>query len=215
MYPILKPMKLVFAIGFSLIFTMGFSQAKIRKLSTTINNPSINVFAPFISLDGSMLLFTSDYADDGTLIYFSQRDAGDWKTPVELPKYLNTRLNLLRSYTLSPDGKTLYITSIKSGGVGGYDMWSSDFRGGMWSEIKNLYAPLNSKLHEGSPTFTTDGNVVYFMRCEKMDLQKADNCKIFMSRKKIQDNGKNLLSSLLLSTPEIHNRPASWPMEKR
>jgi len=182
--PIFKLMKIVIAIGLSFIFTMGYSQAKIRKLSTSINNPSINVFAPYISFDGSTLLFSSDYADNGMLIYFSQRDAGDWKTPVELPKHLNTRLNLLKSYTLSPDGKTLYITSIKSGGVGGYDMWSSDFSRGGWSEIKNLYAPLNSKLHEGSPTFTTDGNVVYFMRCDKMDMQKADNCKILMSRKK-------------------------------
>lgn len=177
-------MKLVVTISLALISIMSFSQAKIRKLSTSINNPSINVFAPYISLDGSTLLFTSDYADDGTLIYFSQREAGDWKQPVELPKHLNARLNLLKNYTLSADGKTVYITSVKSGGVGGFDMWSSEFSKGMWTELRNLFAPLNSKSNEGCPTFTTDGSVVYFMRCDKMDMQKADNCKIFMSRKK-------------------------------
>jgi hypothetical protein len=38
-------------------------------------------------------------------------------------------------------------------------------------------------MDDGCPTFTTDGNVIYFMRCEKMDFQKADKCKIFTSKK--------------------------------
>ncbi len=177
-------MKRLFAIVcLSQIFLSAFSQAKIRKLPPSINNPSINVFAPFISLDGGSLLFTSDYADDGTLLYFSKRENADWKAPVELPRHLNGRVNFLKGYSLSPDGKTLYLTSIKSGGVGGYDLWASDLKGSAWSELRNLFLPINSKSNEGCPTFTTDGNTVYFMRCEKMDMQKADRCKIFVSHK--------------------------------
>lgn len=144
----------------------------------------MNVFAPFISLDGSSILFTSDYADEGTLIYFSQRESGDWKMPVDLPRHLNTRLNFSKGYSLSPDGKTVYLTSNKSGGVGGFDMWASDLKGSTWSELRNLFLPVNSKSNEGCPTFTTDGNTMYFMRCDKMDNQKADKCKILVSRKK-------------------------------
>lgn len=171
-------------VCFVLLSQIVFAQAKIRRLPNSINNPAINVFAPFISLDGSAILFTSDYADDGTLVYYSQREGGDWKQPVELPKHLNTRLNFLKGYALSPDGKTLYITSAKSGGVGGYDIWSSDLTGNTWSPIKNLFLPINTKGNEGCPAFTPDGNTLYFMRCEKMDMQKADNCKIFMAKKK-------------------------------
>src|SRR6185436_20565660 len=40
------------------------------------------------------------------------------------------------------------------------------------------------KSNDGCPTFTTDGNTMYFMRCDKMDMQKADKCKIFVSHKK-------------------------------
>jgi hypothetical protein len=178
-------MKHLFAIVcLSQIFLSAFSQAKIRKFPASINNPSINVSTPFISVDGSALLFTSDYADDGTLIYYSQRESGDWKVPVELPKHLNSRVSFLKGYSLSPDGKTIYITSIKSGGVGGYDMWASDLKGSSWGELRNLFLPVNTKANEGCPTFTTDGNTMYFMRCDKMDMQKADKCKIFMSRKK-------------------------------
>ncbi len=166
------------------IFTTAFSQAKIRKLPTSINNPSMNVFAPFISLDGSTLLFTSDYADDGTLVYFSQRENADWKMPVELPKLLNSRTNFLKGYSLSADGKIIYISSIKSGGVGGYDLWVSELKGASWGELKNLFLPINTKSHEACVTFTTDGSTMYFMRCEKMSMQKGEKCKIFSSRKK-------------------------------
>jgi hypothetical protein len=138
---------------------------------------------PYISLDGSIILFTSDYADE-TMVYFSQRDIGDWKPPIELPKVLNGKANFFKGYTLSADGKTIYITSIRSGGVGNYDMWSSDLKGTTWGELKNLFLPVNTKSNEGCPTFTTDGNTMYFMRCEKMDMQKADKCKLMVSHKK-------------------------------
>jgi hypothetical protein len=167
-----------------LISQTAFSQTKIRKLSSSINNPGINVFAPFVSLDGSSILFTSDYADDtGMLVYFSQREDGDWRQPVELPKHLNSRLNLVKGYSLSANGKTLYITSAKSGGVGGFDIWASERTGSTWSPIKNLFLPINTKGDEGCATFTPDGNTIYFMRCEKMDVEKADKCKIFMATK--------------------------------
>lgn len=168
-----------------LISQLAFSQAKIRRLPNSINNPGINVFAPFISLDGSSILFTSDYADDdGTLVYYSQRESGDWRQPVELPKHLNTQLNFLKGYSLSPDGKTLYVTSAKSGGVGNFDIWASELTSSGWSPIKNLFLPINTKGNEGCATFTPDGNTIFFMRCDKMDMQKADQCKLFMAQKK-------------------------------
>lgn len=167
-----------------LIPTLALSQAKLRRLPNSINSPSMNVSAPFISLDGSTILFTSDYGNEGLMIYFSQRESGDWKQPAELPKHLNSRLNLLPGYSLSPDGKTLYITSAKSGGVGGFDIWASDLTGSTWSPIRNLFLPINTKANEACATFSPDGSTMFFMRCDKMDMQRADKCKIFMSKKK-------------------------------
>lgn len=177
-------MKFLLSACLLLILLTGYSQPKTRRFPNSINNPSVNVFAPFISLDGSMILYTSDYASLDPLVYYSLRESGDWKQPVELPKHLNTKLNFLKGYTLSPDGKTLYISSIKSNGVGGYDIWSSEFKNGTWGELKNLFAPLNTKGNEASPTFTPDGTTMYFMRCDKVDYQKASGCKIFVSKKK-------------------------------
>src|SRR5688572_4860026 len=90
-----------------------YAQAQIRKLPPNINHPTINVSAPFTNLDGNALLFLSDYAeDDKTVMYFSTRiDGVNWKDPVMLPKAINNGLNFLKAYTLSPDGKTIYLTN--------------------------------------------------------------------------------------------------------
>lgn len=173
-----------FILGLTTLAFICRAQAPIRKLPQNINRPTINVSAPFISLDGSTLLFTSDYAEDNVpTVYYALKVGPDWQDPVALPKHINTKLNFLKGYTLSADGKTIYITSIKSGGVGGFDIWAGNLKGNSWGDLQNMYAPINSKLHEGAPTFTPDGSTMYFMRCEKMDAQKAERCKIMVTKK--------------------------------
>ncbi|HEY5823564.1 MAG TPA: hypothetical protein VIT44_04320 [Cyclobacteriaceae bacterium] len=163
-----------------------WAQAQIRKLPPNINHPTINVSVPFTNLDGNALLFLSDYADDDKIVmYFSTRiDGVNWKDPVMLPKTINSGLNFLKGYTLSPDGKTIYLTNSRSGGLGGFDIYKVEQKGNFWSELINLGLPLNSKGNEGSPTFSADGSAVYFMRCERMTFDKAENCKLMMSKKK-------------------------------
>ena len=70
------------------------AQAKVRKLSTIINHPSLNLYAPYISADANAVVFLSDNAEDHALTpFFSYRDRSDWKEPQVLPKIINTRLN--------------------------------------------------------------------------------------------------------------------------
>jgi hypothetical protein len=175
-----------------LLFTCCFtalSQAPIRKLPQSINRPNVNVTAPFISLDGNTLVFTLDYAGDNEpLVHYTQKDDANWKAPKALPKHVNGNLNFGGGYTLSADGSTLYLTSIKSGGVGGFDIWAGKLFATSWGELQNLYLPINTTLHEGCPTFTTDGNTMFFMRCTTMTQKKAEGCKIMVTKKAA--NGK-------------------------
>lgn len=161
----------------------------MRKLPQSINRPNVNITAPFISLDGNTLLFTSDYSENNEpTIYYSQKDQVNWKEPQVLPRHINNTLNFASDYTLSADGKVIYISSIKSGGIGGYDIYAGTLKGASWGDFQNMFLPINSKLHEGCPTFTSDGSVMYFMRCEKMNRLKAENCKLMSSKKAA--NGK-------------------------
>jgi hypothetical protein len=174
---------LIFLI-FSLLFSNTVAQQPVRRLPSSINHPSLNLFAPFISADGNALLFISNSGQDGAMtVSYTARDQ-DWTPPVELPKQLNSRLNFNPGYALSANGKRIYITCAKSPTIGGYDIFTSELKGTVWSNPENLTLPINSKTHDGSPSFTTDGNTIYFMRCDKMDFSKADGCKIFRSTKK-------------------------------
>jgi len=160
------------------------AQAKMRRLPSIINHPSLNLYAPYVSFDGDALLFVSDDGEDHALTVSYTSRENDWQTPVVLPKNLNNRLLYQNGFALSADGKTMYFTSSKSPTVGGYDIVMSELKGTTWTEPQNLLLPINSKSNEGSPSFTADGNTIYFMRCTKMDQNSADGCKLFFSTKK-------------------------------
>jgi hypothetical protein len=162
---------------------LAIAQSQTRKLPSIINHPSLNLIAPFISADANALVFVSDGGQDGALIVsYASREA-DWSTPVELPKHINNRLNFLKGYALSGDGKKIFITSAKTPVIGGYDIMVSELKGNTWSNPVNLAMPINSRSNEGCPSITTDENTIYFMRCDKMDQNRAEGCKVFSSTK--------------------------------
>lgn len=163
-------------------------QAKLRKLPVVINHPAINVSAPYISLDGNSMIFISDNSDENqlTMFYTTKKDAVNWKEPMMMPKSINSRLNFLRGFALGADGKTLYLSSLKSGGLGGFDILVSQLKGAIWSEPINLGLPINSSGQEACPSLSPDETTIYFMRCEKMDQKGASGCKIFTSQKSRQ-----------------------------
>lgn len=174
-------------IGMLLFPVASKGQASVRKMSSTINHPSLNVYAPYISADANAIVFLSDNAEDRVLTpFFSYRERGDWKEPQVLPKAVNTRLNFLRGYGLSADGSTLYFSTLKSPGVGGFDICTSEWRGGAaWTNPVNLGKPINTRAHEACPSITPDGRMLYFMRCEKMSQNAAAGCVLFRVEKKL------------------------------
>lgn len=170
-------------LGFS---TLCEAQNKINYLSAPINHPSINASAPYICLEGNSILFVSDNAEDNvpTVFFSTKPDGVNWKQPVALPKTLNARLNFLRGFGLSPDGKQVMVSSTKGGGLGGYDLYVSDQRGAFWAEPVNVGQPVNSKENEACPSITTDGNTMYFMRCTLMQNEKASGCRILVATRR-------------------------------
>jgi hypothetical protein len=177
----------IFLFAFACLTTSHLAgQAKTRKMPYTINRgSSVNNYAPYISLDGNSLIYISNMAEDDALtMTYTSREGVGWKEPVMVAKPINTRSNFLYGHALSADGKTLYFTASKSDGVGGFDMYSSQLVDGVWKAPQNLGPPINANGHEGCPSFSFDGTMMFFMRCAKMDFESADNCKIMMVKKK-------------------------------
>lgn len=181
--------RIIFSIALA-VTLQSFSQPRsVRKMPHPLNQPSFSSFAPYISFDGNTIVFLTDYTDDGTLaLQYSKRIGADWTEPQSQPRNFSSKLNFISGFTLSPDGQTLYLTSQLSNGVGGFDIYSCVLKGNAFSTPTNLGMPVNSKLHDSAPTITADGSTLYFMRCESMNSQQADRCKLMMSRR--QAGGK-------------------------
>lgn len=164
----------------------AWAQNKINRYAAPINHPSINVSAPYISLEGNSILFVSDNAEDNipTVFWSIKTDGVNWKQPVMLPKTLNGRLNFLRGFSLSADGRQSYISTTKGGGLGGYDLYVADLKGTYWGEPMNVGQPVNSKENEACASVTTEGTTMYFMRCTKMDANTASGCRIMVATRR-------------------------------
>jgi hypothetical protein len=65
-------------------------------------------------------------------------------------------------HAIHPDGVTLYFTSLRPGGKGGADIWRSTLTGTTWSEPVNLGDSINTIADDLQPTFTSDGDTMYF-----------------------------------------------------
>lgn len=66
---------------------------------------------------------------------------------------------------ISPDGKSFYMASNRSGGVGGLDIWVSRRASvsDAWGEPQNPGAPVNSDVDDFCPTISRDGKLLYFV----------------------------------------------------
>ncbi len=161
------------------------AQRKTRFLRGAINKPGYNNIYPFLSGDGSTMVFMNDYTEDRSYqIKLSRRDAGGkWLAPDDM--VLSTAKTIMQgAYCLSFDGTLLIYASRGGAGVGGYDLWWSAFDGANWSTPRNFGAPLNSSENETFPCLSTDGNELYFTRCTIVSGNNVQDCKIMVSKRK-------------------------------
>lgn len=65
--------------------------------------------------------------------------------------------------SITADGSTIYFSSNKPGGIGGFDLYRSYKKSdGTWGEAENLGPAVNTKGNEDSPVISPDGSVLYF-----------------------------------------------------
>ena len=77
-----------------------------------------------------------------------------WSAPVNLGSAINSTASD-QGPAISPDGLSLYFTSNRTGGVGGFDMYVSQRASvdGAWGSPVNI-AALNTTSDEGNPAFS-------------------------------------------------------------
>jgi len=93
-------------------------------------------------------------------LYFRDRnEAGEWVN--ERAFEFNSLDAWLFSPSLSPDGRTLYFSANYEDGLGGFDIYRSKLKGGVWSKPENLGPEVNSHRNELYPFIHPQGKLYF------------------------------------------------------
>lgn len=91
-------------------------------------------------------------------LYTASRTDTGWTDLVPLP--FNSLAYTCSHPTLNEEGTELIFASNMTGGLGGFDLWKSEFKNGTWSKPVNLGNKINSAENEVFPF--QHGNTIYF-----------------------------------------------------
>jgi outer membrane protein OmpA-like peptidoglycan-associated protein len=129
-------------------------------------NTDCNEGAANLSPDGRYIFFaatTKINIHEGSMdIYYSEKSGTQWSAPKPLPDNVNST-SFESQPTFSSDGKTLYFTSNRGGGMGGNDIWKTTLKDdGSWTNPVNLGKDINTNGNEISPFIHPDNQTLYF-----------------------------------------------------
>jgi hypothetical protein len=145
---------------------------EIKNIGKEVNS-SFADFAPVISADGSVLIFTSKRpvsekeirknSSSSEHIFISEynKSAKSRTDAKMLSSEVNIKIRNNSAIALSNDGQRMLVYHDNFDGNG--DIYESVLKGTQWTEPVNLGEPINSKYHESSACISPDGKTIYFV----------------------------------------------------
>lgn len=130
-----------------------------RNLGSTINT-ELDEEAPFISFDGSELIFSSKGHNSmgGFDIFTSAWDGSSWSTPVNIGYPINSPKDDI-FFVTTPDGKYAYYSSQMEGGYGEKDLYLINLKF-KEKEVLNVTVMQGEIKVSGSPNAISDASIV-------------------------------------------------------
>lgn len=161
----------------------GGKWAEGKPLPTPINSAEFHSGYSAITADGKRMYFTECGSEQSVnsitcKIFVSTLDNGVWAKPRPLPE----KINKAESDNTQPwvvqgtDADTLYFSSNRAGGKGGYDIYYSVIKvsGGI-SEPVNLGEPVNTEWDEKTPSYWPKKGILFFSSNGHVGLGGFDN----------------------------------------
>lgn len=144
--------------GYSVALDKNGEWLAKKKFSIGINSKHDDYMMD-ISPDGQSMLYIR--SEDGLAknkIYVSTFDENEEQHIIELPDYLifgAVDLQIVNRNTIAFASKDL-------GGMGGYDLFTINYKNRVWSDPINLGTEVNTEFDERSPYLSVNGEYVYF-----------------------------------------------------
>ena len=147
-------------------------RTELRNLGPNVNS-AFRDFAPVISADGAMMIFTSrrpltekeiksgEQATERVYITRYDKATETWSKAEALPLTVNEKGRNNSAIALSNDGQKMLLYRDDDKGNG--DIYESVLKGTEWSKAEKLPAPVNTPDHESSAAYSPDGNTIYLV----------------------------------------------------
>lgn len=120
-----------------------------------------NIAHPTLSADGSSLYFAADLPGGygGMDLYVCQRIGSFWSRPANLGAEVNGKYDDIYPF-IHADG-TLYFSSERPGGYGGFDFYETKQEGNLWKTALNMGQPFNSAQDDMGISFNKNKDTGY------------------------------------------------------
>lgn len=152
----------------------------IRNLGNSINSP-YSEYAPIISADGAMMIFTSkrptarnveknELGMENVYVSYFNDTTQKWSDAKILGESVNQQKRNNSAIALSNDGQRLLLYKGEPDG----NIYGSALKGDEWSEPTLLPSPINSTRHETSASIAPDGRTIYFISDRKGSIGGLD-----------------------------------------
>lgn len=148
----------------------------ITNLGNAINTP-FSEYAPVISADGQMMVFTGrkpvtekeikkgKQGMENVYVSYYDVEKKKWEEAKHLSESINQPDRHNSAIALSNDGQTMLLYRDDENGNG--DIYQSVLEGEQWSKPGKLPEPINSADHESSASIAPDGSTFYFVSNRK------------------------------------------------
>lgn len=131
--------------------------------SVSFNNPEFRIAQAALNADGDKMYFSSDMEGGfgGMDLYVSYAEGnGRWSEPINLGPQINTEGDEIFPFVNSAGN--LFFASDGHTGLGGFDIYFSRARRGVWEPLQNVGYPINSQYDDFSYVSDSAGVVGYF-----------------------------------------------------
>lgn len=137
--------------------------SKAQAVKGSVNTP-LHDACVGLSADGKrMFLFKTNENKIGGDLYESIEINGFWSIPLKLSSKINGEYSIEPSASISLDERTLYFSSNREGGYGGFDLYRVVLLpNGRWSDAYNLGPKINTSYDEDAPFIHPDNRTLYF-----------------------------------------------------
>ncbi|MFT6135577.1 MAG: outer membrane protein OmpA-like peptidoglycan-associated protein [Cyclobacteriaceae bacterium] len=141
----------------------GNEWSEAESLSDQIKSQD-NEGAATISADGRTLIYTScesSISMGSCDLFIAFKNGDSWSSPRNLGPTVNSRYWDSQP-SLSADGTRLFFSSNRPGGMGGRDVWVSEYKLNQWFPPQNLGPTINSKKDEVTPFIHANNQDLFF-----------------------------------------------------